>query len=359
MKQKLTQLLAGVLTGLALIAATPAQAETQPAVLRIGIAAPATGSPPVYSLGGIGIARQKGWIEDAFKGSNTKVEWYFFKGAGPAVNEALTNKQLDFAFQGDLPSLVGKAAGLKTRLILASGVRSNIYLAVPPDSPIKSIADLRGKRVAIFKGTNSQLPINRVLKANNLTERDIRSINLDTASSQAALITKDIDASFGGYELLRLRDAGKARIVYSSNGASPVFTRQSGVLVTEDFAAKYPEATQKVVTALVKTQQWASDPANYDETLKIWALQGTPVEHWREEFGPELKSRLSPLFDPFLVARYREAVKDSVDFKLSRSKFEVDQWIDRRYLTVALKELKLENYWPAYDANGRAQLAQR
>ncbi|KAF0815125.1 putative aliphatic sulfonates-binding protein [Andreprevotia sp. IGB-42] len=332
------------ITALLGLIAAPARAEAPPPVIRIGIASPAVGSPPVYSVGTIGVARQKGWIDDAFKASGTKVEWFFFKGAGPAVNEALTNKQLDFVFQGDLPSLVGRSAGLKTRLILPVSVRANIYLAVPPDSTIKSVADLRGKRVSIFKGTNSQLPINRVLKANNLTERDIRGINLDTATSQAALSTKDLDAAFGGYELLKLRDKGVAKIAFTSAGSAQ-FTRQSALLVTDEFAARYPQATQTLVTTLVKTAQWVSEPANYNDVLNIWALQGTPVAHWKEDFGPDLKSRHSPLFDAFVVARYKDAVNDAVAFKLARNKFDVEQWIDRRYVDNALKQLKLTQYW--------------
>ncbi|MFX6759751.1 TetR family transcriptional regulator, partial [Acinetobacter baumannii] len=46
-----------------------------------------------------------------------KVDGSFFKGAGPAVNEAFANSQLDFALQGDLPSVIGRANGLKTRIL--------------------------------------------------------------------------------------------------------------------------------------------------------------------------------------------------------------------------------------------------
>ena len=51
-----------------------------------------------------------GGLEEEFKKDGVKVQWTFFKGAGPAVNEALVNKQLDFAWQGDLPSIVHRAS---------------------------------------------------------------------------------------------------------------------------------------------------------------------------------------------------------------------------------------------------------
>ena len=238
--------------------------------------------------------------------------------------------------------------------MLATGVRSNIYLAVPPDSPIQSVKDLRGKRVAIFKGTNAQLPINRVLEANGLQERDLRSINLDQGTTLAALTTKDIDAAFGNINLLRLRDKKVARIVFSSKGGSPIFTTQSHVLVTEEFAQKYPEVTRRIVKTFVKTAKWASDEGNREEVLRLWAKAGTPYEHWREDYdGEPLRVRINPNFDPFLIARYKDSVEQAYRLKLSRAKFDVDQWIDQSYLKSALKELNLENYWPVYQVNGK------
>lgn len=331
-----------------------ANAQTPPAVIRVGIAQPAIGNPPGFYGSSVSIAHAKGWIEEEFKKDNIRIEWFFFKGAGPAVNEALTNQQLDFAFQGDLPAIVGKAAGLKTRLILATGVRSNIYLAAPPDSGIRSVKDLRGKRVAVFKGTNAQLPINRLLEANGLTEKDVRIINLDTATSKAALITKDIDAAFGGLDLIQLRINGTAKIVYTSKGDSPVFTRQGHVLVTEEFADRFPEITTRFTKAVVRTARWASDDLNRDEVFRIWARTGFPYEVWKEDYeGEPLRVRFNPQFDPFLTARYRDAVEQAYKFKLTRAKFDADKWIDRRYLNAALRELKLENYWPVFEANGK------
>lgn len=330
------------------------QTPTPVSTIRLGVAQPAIGNPPGFYGSSISIAHAKGWIEQEFSRDNIKVEWFFFKGAGPAVNEALANKQLDFAFQGDLPAIVAKAAGIKTKLILATGVRSNIYLAVPPDSPIQSVKDLRGKRVAIFKGTNAQLPINRLLEAHGLAEKDLRALNLDTAAGKAALATKDIDALFGGLDLISLRLNGTARIVYSSKGDSPIFTRQGHLLVTEEFATTHPALTQRVAKAVVQTARWASDDLNRDEVFRIWARTGFPYEVWKEDYdGEPLRVRFNPQFDPFLVARYKDAVEQAYKFKLTRSRFNVDDWIDTRFLKAALSELKLETYWPVYQANGK------
>lgn len=329
-------------------------AAARPEVIRIGVAQPATGTPPTFAGSSLSIAHAKGWFEEAFKPAGTRVEWYFFKGAGPAVNEALTNRQLDFALQGDLPSIVARAAGLKTRLVLATGVRTNIYIGVPPDSPLKTVADLRGKRVSLFKGTNMHLPALRLLESQGLTEKDVRLLNLDTAGYLAALTTRDIDAAIGAMDILRLRDKGAVRVLYTSKGQSPIYTRQSHVLVTDDFVGRYPEATQQFVRTAVESARWASDEKNREEVLRTWARAGTPYEHWKEDFdGEPLRVRLNPNFDPFLVARYKDAVDQAYRFRLSRARFDVDQWIDQRYLRTALDDLKLQTYWPIYQPDGK------
>ena len=75
-----------------------------------------------------------------------------------------------------------------------------------------------------------------------------------------------------------------------------------------------------------------------DEVFRIWARTGFPFEVWKEDYeGEPLRVRFNPQFDPFLVARYKDAVEQAVKFKLTRSKFEVDGWIDQRYLNAALK----------------------
>lgn len=338
----------------ALAASGAVLAQAAPQVIRVGVAQPALGNPPGFSGSSVAITHAKGWLEDEFRKDNIKVEWFFFKGAGPAVNEALTNKQLDFAFQGDLPATVAKAAGLKTKLVFATGVRSNIYIGVPPDSPIRNVKDLRGKRVSIFKGTNMHLPAMRILSDNGLGEKDLKILNLDTGSYLAALATKDLDAAIGAMDILRLRDKGAVRIVYTSKGDNPIYTRQSHVLVTEEFAEKYPAATQRAVNVMVRTAKWCSDEANREEVLHLWARAGTPYEHWKEDYdGEPLRVRLNPNFDPFLIARYKDTVEQAYRFKMTRAKIDVDKWIDQRFLKAALREQKLENFWPVFEPNGK------
>jgi len=323
------------------------------AVIRIGVATGGVGTPPRTGSSTVGLVNSQGLLEKEFAKENIKVDWIFFKGAGPAVNEALVNHQLDFAWQGDLPSIVHRAGGVKTRIIAGSGVRNGLYLGVPPDSAITRLEDLKGKRVAVFKGTNLHLAAVRALAAHGLKESDVKLINLDTAGAQAALTTKDIDATFGYVELFVLRDKGVAKVVWSAAQDSYKFTRQTVLLVADDFATRQPQIVQRVVDAIVKTARVYSDESQRGELFTQWGKAEMPEKFWREDFiGQPLRVRLSPLLDPFLVARYKDATDEAFKLKLTRSKPEIDSWFDRRFLDAALKAQKLEGYWPEYAPDG-------
>ena len=338
---------------LALTCAAALAAAQTPSVVRIGVATGGVGTPPRTGSSTVGLVNAQGLLEREFAPDGIKIEWIFFKGAGPAVNEALVNHQLDFAWQGDLPSIVHRAGGVKTRIVLGSGVRNGLYLGVPPDSHIATIEDLRGKRVAVFKGTNLHLAAVRALAAHGLKESDLKLINLDTAGAQAALTTRDIDAAFGYVELFVLRDKGVAKVVWSAARDSYRFTRQTVLLVADDFATRQPQIVQRVVDTIVRTARVYSDESQREEVFAQWGKAELPEKYWREDFiGQPLRVRLSPLLDPFLVARYKDASDEAFRLKLTRSKPEIDSWFDRRFLNAALKAQHLEGYWPDYAADG-------
>ncbi len=270
------------------------------------------------------------------------------------MNEALSNKQIDFAYQGDLPSIVGRSNGLKTKVLLVSGARNNLYLVTPTQSNIQSIKDLKGRTVSIFRGTNGHLVAINVLAAEGLAERDIKGVNLDTGSAQAALVSNGVDAAFGGYEWFKVRDQGLAKVVYSTQGRDPALTRQAALLVRSEFEQANPAEVQRVVDVFVRAAHWSSEEKNRDELFRIWARSGTPVASWTAEFDKQpLAQRNSPLADDFIVARYKAVVGDALKLKLIRREVTVDDWFDTRYLKAALKKQGLEGYWSASDAKGQ------
>lgn len=327
--------------------------------LRIGVATAGGGNPITWGGSPGSVARLNNWVEDAFKNTGIKIQWLFFKGAGPAVNEALSNKQLDFAYHGDLPSVVGRSNGLKTRILLISGARNNLYLVTPTGSDIQSIEGLKGKRVAIFRGTNGHLVAVNLLAAHGLAEHDIKGINLDTGSAQAAIASHGVDAAFGGMEYFKLRDQGIAKIVYSTQGKDPSFTRQAHLHVRDEFAARNPRETQTVVDVFVRAAAWASEEKNRTALFKLWARSGTPYASYVAEFeNQSLATRNSPLVDDFIVGRYKAVVRDALKMRLIRRDVDVDHWFDTSFLQQALKTQGLEKRWTYFAANGQPRPAQ-
>ena len=126
-------------------------------------------------------------------------------------------------------------------------------------STISSVKDLKGRKVSIFRGTNNHLAAVKVMAANGLTERDLSVLNMDVATTNAALAAGDIDAAFGNFGLISLQQQGCATIVYSTKGDDPAFKRQAVVLVTEAFETAHPDLVAKVVKAPVKASHFASD----------------------------------------------------------------------------------------------------
>jgi sulfonate transport system substrate-binding protein len=338
------------------LTAQAAPAPGLPEVIRIGVA-DAGGGDPLNTGGSVqGVVRDRHALEDAFKADGVRVDWLFFKGAGPAVNEALSNKQIDFAYQGDLPSVVGRANGLKTRILLESGRFSNVYVAVPHDSTLKTIEDLKGQRVSLFRGTNAQTVADNILAAHHLTERDLKIINLDNASALAALSSHGVDAAFGGFEYFKLRDAGLIKLIYSTKGGDPALTRQAHWLVLDEFAQKSPQAVQKVVDTFVQSARWSSDEANRDALFRIWAKTGVPYATWQADFeGQPLAPRESPLIDEFITHHYQAVADDALKLKLIRQPVSINGWFDTSFLQKALVKQGLEHYWTRYDANGATQ----
>jgi sulfonate transport system substrate-binding protein len=327
----------------------------EPLVVHVGYAAIGVDNRPYAEGTSAATARAGEYLEKEFANDpNIKIEWTFFKGAGPAVNEGFATDQLDFAYQGDLPSLIGRATGLKTKYLLASGARKPLYLAVAKDSGIKKIEDLRGRKIALQRGTNGHLAAIKILESHGLKERDVQVVNLDSAGTVAALSSKDIDAAFGDTQLINLAAKGSADVIYTTKGDDPRFGRNAGIIGREAFIDTHPEITQRVVDAFVKAAKWSSDEPNRATLFELWHKSGTPVPILEEYFSNDkLAYRNSPLVDDLLVSQYQEQAAKGKEFGLIRRDVDLNGWFEPKYLNSALERLNLTTFWQPYGADGK------
>lgn len=334
------------------LAASAATAQEKPQVIRVGVASIGTGNRPVAGGGFTSIAADQGALEDEFKKDGITVKYTYFAGAGPAVNEALANRQLDFAYQGDLPAMVAKAGGLKTKIVLATARSGAVHVAVPIDSPARSLEDLKGKRIGVFKGTATQLSFWKLLASRGLKESDFKIVNMSTYDGNAALLSHDLDAQAAGTDLYSLVDRGVARIVATTRG-DRLLGSVSHVLVTEEFEAKYPHLVQRLVNVLLRAAAFEADPANRNRVFQIWSKSGTTFNAYKQEYEHvNLAERHSPLIDDFYRAHYKRQLQTAIDLKLVRRSFDIDAWLDPRYLERGLRELAYERVWKTMGADG-------
>lgn len=350
MNRTLSRLLAAAL---AIAAASPALAE--PLTVRVGFAGIGADNRPFVGGSPNATARALDFYEKEFAGDpNVKIEWVFFRGEGPAANEALATGQIDFVTVGDLPSIVHRAGGVQTRILAADGAHAPVYVVARPDLDIKTIADLKGRKVGIHRGVSSHLTISRILAAEGLTEKDFKLVSLTPSDQVAALAAKDIDGIFGSTALLRNIQNGTGKFVYTTRGQDKPFQRNNSLVVRDEFEKAHPEIVQKVVNALVKSARWSSDEANRKALFEAWAKSGTPVSVYEADFeGDPLKYRNSPLIDPYIRAHFEVQAKLAKEFGLIRREIGTEDWFEPKYLQAALKAQGLEGYWTVYGPDGK------
>lgn len=317
-----------------------------PKVIRIASPDVSAGSK---SAGGgvVDVLYVNQWLEKAFAKQNIKIEWLFFKGAGPAINEALANNQVDFAFLGDFPLIIGKAGGLDTQLLVASGRGGTNYLAVRSDLNIKNLSELKGKRVGLLRGTADELGFINALNSQGLSIKDIRIVNLDFNAVNAALVAKKIDASWGPARFFALRDKGIVKLPVNSNQLNGAGSGQGGFIGRRAFIEAHSAETQQVVNQVIRAAHWLSQEQNRVPQIALFFTQASyPASIYAQALqGTNLKFAYSPLFDPYYVNQLQNKIKLAKQQNLIRQNIEVNTWINQKFLNNALNQLKLKDYW--------------
>lgn len=323
---------APVLAGLVACLAPLAQAAE---VKEIRIAVPDLSAGTQHSgTGTVDVLRNQQLLEQAFAADGIKVQWNFFKGAGPAINEALANGQVDFAYLGDLAAIIGKANGLDTRVLSANGRGIKQYLAVNPESGIKTLEDLKGKRVAIFRGTAYQLSFAVALASKGLKEKDLKVINLDINAAVAALGAKQIDATWGSASLTALRARGLADIPLTTLDLGGAGSIQSVLVGYGPFIDAHPEVVAKLLKANGQALNWLQQESNREAYIELVSgLANYPQATLQEDMkGIDLSVRFDPRLDAEFLAQLQKSVDLAAEQRLIRKPFKVSEWVSDKKL---------------------------
>lgn len=224
------------LSGLA-NAATAAPPGPAPTLLRIGFQKSAVN---------LVILKQQGSLEQSFP--NSKVQWVEFP-AGPQLLEALAVGSLEFGMTGDSPPVFAQAAGKDLLYVGAEPAKplSSAVLA-PAGSPLNTLADLKGKRVALQKGSSAHYLVVRALEKAGLQWSDIEPAYLTPSEARAAFERGAVDAwgiwdpFYAAAEL-----AIKPKVLATGAGLS---SNNSFYLAAKPFAEQHPQAVQALLNAL-------------------------------------------------------------------------------------------------------------
>ncbi|AGT11195.1 ABC transporter substrate-binding protein [Paracoccus aminophilus] len=324
-----------------------AAAEEYPKTIRLGDVGFGFGTP--FGVGLQAVADAKGFIADEFKDTGVTLEWTYFTGTGPAINEAFANKQIDFASYGAVPNIVGEAGGLDT-LILASTQGTTVFAVARPGSGIEKLADLKGKKVALQKATIIHWSALEALKHAGVNPEDFTLVDLKNADQLAAITAGSVDAVFGAEFLLPLEEKGVAKVIFSSARDDTSVNGFGGFLVSRAFRDAYPDATQKVVEGYVRAAAWVSDPANRDEVFQIWSRAGTPVALLaKANADTNFELAYNPRLDGAFRHRYESALAFATEQKLVRKAPDLTAWTDASFLDKALATTGLDKLWPERD----------
>ena len=211
------------------------------------------------------VLKRFGWLDDDFKQRGIPVKWVQSAGSNRAL-EYLAGNSIDIGSTAGLAALLAKTNGNPIRAPYVFSRPEWTALVVPKDSPIKTLADLRGKKVAATKGTDPYLFLLRALHTVGLKRADIEHVGLQHADGRAALEQGRVDAWAGLDPLMAASELqGGARLLYRN----VAFNTYGFLNVRDDFIERYPDEVRRVIGHYERARQWIR--ANTTEAAKILA----------------------------------------------------------------------------------------
>ena len=147
-----------------------------------------------HQKGYLSLLKGRGTLEKRLAPLGVSVKWTEFT-AGPVQLEALNVGSIDFGDVGEAPPIFAQAAGAPLAYVAATVPRPQTEaVLVPKGSPLKSVADLKGKKVALNKGSNVHYFLVKLLEKHGLGYGDVNVVFLPPADARAAFEKNAVDA---------------------------------------------------------------------------------------------------------------------------------------------------------------------
>lgn len=235
---RVTKFLAS-LGALAFVAGAPALAQDKPESINSGI--------QLVTATDI-VAKQRGWAEDLI---GVPIEWNTFDSGKDAIL-GLGAGGVDWSLTGSAPAAFGLSSGVEGEIIwIFHLLGANEALVVEPDSGIESVAELKGKKVAVPFGTTTHFDMLKALELADMTQQDVELLDMSPQDMAAAFERGDIDAGWVWFPVLaRLLDAGGEPITDALDMAEAGFPTADVLTLNPEFGDQYPDVVARYIAAL-------------------------------------------------------------------------------------------------------------
>jgi sulfonate transport system substrate-binding protein len=252
--------------GTAVVAALPVGARAEAGVKEIRVG---------YQKNGVlVIARQQSTLEKHFKPQGVGVKWVEFS-SGPPMMEAMNVGSIDYGAVGDSPPVFAQAAGAAIVYAAGQPITNGQGILVPQNSAIKSIADLRGKRIGFTKGSSAHNITVQTLEKAGLTYADVTPVYLTPPDAGPAFANGSIDAWAIWDPYFAIGETKQnGRILVN---ASEITKTNSFYIANRDFAKNHGSVLQQIIDVTTSTAKWAE--THRDEVAKsLSAVTGIALD---------------------------------------------------------------------------------
>ncbi|MCC8949338.1 sulfonate ABC transporter substrate-binding protein [Bradyrhizobium sp. Arg62] len=230
---------------LSIVAATVSASYGQEKVVRIGY----------QKYGKLVLLKSKGSLEEKLKAVGTKVVWTEFP-SGPSLLEALNVGAIDFGNTGEAPPIFAQAAGAPIQYVAYEPpAPKGEAILVPKDSAIKSVTDLKGKKVALNKGSNVHYLLVKALEKAGVKYSEIEPVFLAPADARAAFERGAVDAWVIWDPFQAAAEAATgARTVADGTG---IVANYQFYFASKKFLQADPKIVELVLAQLSEVDDWA------------------------------------------------------------------------------------------------------
>jgi len=277
--------------------------------------------------GVLALAKSQGALEKRFADRGIKVTWAEFT-SGPPLLEALGAGALDFGPTGDVPPLFAQAA--RGNLLYVGTYRGSSQgsaILVHKDSPIQSIADLTGRKLAFKRGSSAHNVAVKVLRKGGLAPTDVTQLDLAPPDAAAAFKNGSIDAwsIWDPYTAIAQADP-QTRVLTTAEG---IVDSWSYFLGNGDFAAENGDLIVEVIDELKKVGGTAQ--SNFDETVKaIASITGVPENVTKVVLSRRGADLGAVSTVPDAAVQYQQALADEFyDLKIIPRKLDISDIVWR------------------------------